>query len=43
MSKRRRTSSIASRGQDDDFEDSIEAPMVSAGPSSRKRKKLDPV
>lgn len=43
MSKRRRTSSIASRGQEDDSLDSIEA-STSTGPTMRKRsKKLDPV
>jgi hypothetical protein len=43
MSKRRRTSSIASRGQEDDSLDSLEA-STSTGPSMRKRsKKLDPV
>jgi protein polybromo-1 len=43
MSKRRRTSSIASRGQEDDSLDSLEA-STSTGPSMRKRsKKLDPM
>ncbi|XP_017786877.1 PREDICTED: protein polybromo-1 [Nicrophorus vespilloides] len=43
MSKRRRTSSIASRGQEEDSLDSIEA-SSSSGPSSRKRmKKQDPM
>lgn len=43
MSKRRRTSSIASRGQEDDSLDSLEA-STSSGPTMRKRsKKQDPV
>ncbi|KAJ8965410.1 hypothetical protein NQ314_004162 [Rhamnusium bicolor] len=43
MSKRRRTSSIASRGQEDDSLDSLEA-STSSGPTMRKRKKnLDPM
>ncbi|XP_064212434.1 protein polybromo-1 isoform X5 [Tribolium castaneum] len=43
MSKRRRTSSIASRGQEDDSLDSLEA-STSTGPTMRKRsKKLDPM
>ncbi|XP_018567021.1 protein polybromo-1 isoform X3 [Anoplophora glabripennis] len=42
MSKRRRTSSIASRGQEDDSLDDLEA-STSSGPIMRKRKKnLDP-
>ncbi|KAJ8960514.1 hypothetical protein NQ318_013798 [Aromia moschata] len=43
MSKRRRTSSITSRGHEDDSLDSIEA-STSSGPTMRKRKKnLDPM
>lgn len=41
MSKRRRTSSIASRGQDDDFEDMDTS--TCSGPTSRKKRKQDPV
>ena len=42
MSKRRRTSSIASR-QEEDSLDSLEASSTSAGPTMRKRcKKQDP-
>lgn len=41
MSKRRRTSSIASRGQEDD---SLDEASTSSGPTVRKRsKKQDPV
>ncbi|XP_044737785.1 protein polybromo-1 isoform X3 [Chrysoperla carnea] len=40
MSKRRRTSSIASR-QDDDFLDDVDA-STSSGPTVRKRKRQDP-
>lgn len=43
MSKRRRTSSIASRGQDDDLDESLESAATSSGQPGRKRKKLDPV
>lgn len=45
MSKRRRTSSIASRGQhEDDSLDSLEASTSSSGPTMRKRRKnFDPV
>ncbi|KAJ8985335.1 hypothetical protein NQ317_008366 [Molorchus minor] len=43
MSKRRRTSSIASRGHEEDSLDSLEA-STSSGPTMRKRKKnLDPM
>lgn len=43
MSKRRRTSSIASRGHEEDSLDSLEA-STSSGPTMRKRfKKQDPV
>ncbi|KAL3278904.1 hypothetical protein HHI36_016424 [Cryptolaemus montrouzieri] len=43
MSKRRRTSSIASRGQEEDSLDSLEA-STNSGPTMRKRsKKQDPV
>lgn len=43
MSKRRRTSSIASRSQEDDSLDSLEA-STSTGTTMRKRlKKQDPV
>lgn len=42
MSKRRRTSSIASRGQEEDSLDSIEA-TTSGGPPRKRSKKQDPV
>lgn len=44
MSKRRRTSSIASRCIEEDFEESIDSiATTSSGGPGRKRKKLDPV
>ncbi|KAK9745833.1 BAH domain [Popillia japonica] len=42
MSKRRRTSSIASRGQEEDSLDSIEA-TTSSGPPKKRSKKQDPM
>lgn len=42
MSKRRRTSSIASRGHEEDSLDSIEA-TTSSGPPRKRSKKQDPV
>ncbi|KAL0860991.1 hypothetical protein ABMA27_009518 [Loxostege sticticalis] len=43
MSKRRRASSVASRGADGDDSDDVELSNPGPPPSARKKKKLDPV